>query len=461
MNKFALGLGVTLLTTSAARADEAATVAARQDTCTQLALSLAAQLTSAIGESRDSDTLIVVREVLEPGAPDVPGLRACLFESLAAHVGFGVTLSYERARAENNTWLRDGYDALAQVNVRTEGNMLLLDGSVAVSTPGWRGLLARAALPAGTLSLRQRIDASLRRYLGGPAPRVGSSVRVTTLPLPSDQVLALAACDLDLDGKDEVLVIDRRQIVWLAITPTASGGFELTQLDRTTINLPRSPIPARAPTAIVTVTPSGIAIQTTDHVGAVSVSVSDDGRLVSTPRQSSCPAPSLEYHGGCLARTVGSATFVESGGPTRGPDRQGRRGIYLAQTVTYLDPMGASREAELSVDDSGALLVRHQGSARIEARANVGAQLAVDDMEADGVLELLATSSAEAPASDTLSLLRLGEQDASEVWRSTATAGPITAVASVDLNGDGLREFVAVEEPMSNGIRNPRLWVIY
>jgi hypothetical protein len=83
------------------------------------------------------------------------------------------------------------------------------------------------------------------------------------------------------------------------------------------------------------------------------------------------------------------------------------------------------------------------------------------DADVDGRVEMLVASPNAVGEGDRLELLRVRESGAIvSVWSSTPLAGSVLLAAAADVDGDGLEELMAVEEPAPGEDGEAHLWIV-
>jgi len=338
-------------------------------------------------------------------APNVEG-SASKASELAARVADAVTaalgatlapprgvLSLGEARARAST-------ARILVFVATEvsGGRLLI---TADAYPAVRGFWdrVRAAVP-GPLShavSERRIDGEVGSFL---RPVSIASSRPQKVVAPAD-IVALGCGDLDGDGELDVVAVGRRRIERGRIR---AGRFESMATASWTVLSPVAPSPLREPIASVVVSPGRhVDVGLTDRRSGV--------RLSSALAAVGLLDQPLPWFGvGCLARagiglgaprpcmareptvvSVGSVTDVDAMAGSRVVSADGR-----ARTVVAWRERATSTVVLL--DDAGR-------SVRV---AGVGGQIAIGDVDFDGVPELVFGADTRTAAADVLAVRSWG-----------------------------------------------------
>ncbi|HJL18178.1 MAG TPA: hypothetical protein RMH99_21115 [Sandaracinaceae bacterium LLY-WYZ-13_1] len=364
---------------------------------------------------------------------------------------------------------RLGYDALLDLELHLVGGDLRVEALAWGTPPSDDGAPATPA----RFELAQALDVALRRYVGFP-PRVSAETVVARAArMPSRGYLALAVHDLDRDGRTEIVAVhpDGAQVLRLG---AARVGVRLEEVGRAPWpDLPRDPSPP--PRALATAMAHGDAVVTRlgDHAAASRVRLVGT-RVVVDRAPGPCPDDRFPTTGGCAQIVNGRDFFDEvliRPGAEDG-DLEAAAHFYSFAGRALPTRGGDETWYEALVTPHGRLSmhVRHtsrpdEGEPTVHERSvgavGYGTALAMTDLDVDGTAELLTSHAAPAGAGDQLSLLRAHPRGALHVvWRSEAMEGSVWVAAAGDVDGDGLDELVAIEEPADPSRGRARLWIV-
>jgi hypothetical protein len=296
--------------------------------------------------------------------------------------------------------------------------------------------------PTGHGFVERSLDPELRSFLL-PVPLV---VSTTTLAAPPERSpVALACGDADNDGSYEVAFVGRRRV---ALGRFRGDRFVATAAKEWAELSPVAAAPLREPVAGVQFR-SGIGLEVglSDRANFVRLNASLAPTSVAPrriPHAGSClelmghelnpklvrcvstdPAPAL-YPQLDLDGVVASATLLS---------KEGKPTTYVA--------------AYQAQDDSVIIAGSGKALARLE---NVGAQLALADLDGDGNPELLSSRATLAPSEDALLVHSLGSDGSLTQKLSVAIPDGITALAACTAGTQTMA-------PIVIGTRT-RLWVI-
>lgn len=303
----------------------------------------------------------------------------------------------------------------------------------------------------GAAFSRARLDVELLGLLGDTTGALRLAPRLSPLasrPLPTE-ILALAVCDADGDGWDDVVVLGRRA---LTVLP-ARGDATRLSLEA----LAGAEAPCRVPFgAIVPLERADggcdLAVGTSDLRELGLVSIGADGSL----RVAAVPSPGVALSGspaeGGRAALVGAMTPGEArmGGPLWLWEAGAEPRPLTGSRAERLQRVGIKLAAPGGLDVLDAVLGRDGvleivGASTVQQRAWAlgarGLPALVADLDDDGLAECLVTSSAVPPARDRLELLRLAPGGKVRPEWSTSSP-PVRALAAGDPDGDGQLEVV-------------------
>ncbi|HEY8431835.1 MAG TPA: hypothetical protein VIL20_25825, partial [Sandaracinaceae bacterium] len=347
---------------------------------------------------------------------------------------------------------RLGYDVLVDVAIRAAGNFLLVEGASFATEPEARH---------GSFSLRTRMDADLRSYLGGLSRVTERTVVARAAALPARGYLAMAAADLDGDGTTELALITASAVSIVRLG-TARAGLRLVEVARAAPppELPAAPWRARRPVATAVRRDASVIARSSELAAPMSITL-DGGALAVARARGPCPDAAFPIDAGCAELVPGRDFFddemVRLG--AEGPTPHGAPGSFFAHAWRALRTReGEVVRYEAIVTPNGRLAVRI--GERSVGAVGYGTALAMADLDDDGTAELLASGPQPAGGGDRLTLLRAFPRGALHVvWRSEPLAGSVWIASSGDLDADGLEELLAIEEP-ADPRSHARLWIV-
>jgi hypothetical protein len=436
-----------------------------------LARELAEQVDPASLASAASIAVGVACEVAN--APRALALREALAESLAEslegrapHASIAVTPRPPAAPAELGAAV-PGHGERAAVHVLVSMRARMVVADLTLLRASARG---RATPPAARVLGRARIeaplDAELAGYLGAPPPLRRQAVRARRAALPGAAYLAMVAADLDRDGVIELLLLSRDRVDALRVSRTRRGALRIAPLASAALaSLPRAPARPRRPIGTLASRADGVVGRTSDH--ATPFAVRFDGTTVSAEaRPDACPEGAYPLDDGttCASAVLGRDYFhAELAAAPRAPaapeapaPRPALAGFYARAARVLSQRDGPPLDAEAIVTPRGRLVL--SVGERRGALPDVGAALAIADLDADGTLEILTSGPGAVGEGDRLTLRRWGRA-LGTVYESPPLSGSVLAAATADLDGDGAEELLAIEEPV-DASATATLWVL-
>ncbi len=417
--------------------------------------------------------VIVRPRALPEGAADPGGLASAL---LAPAVD---ALEAEQGRAHLGSFGGDGPLVAGRLGYQT-----LLDVELSVE----RGhLVARLssfstedARRRGRASVRQRIDPSLRRFLGYPAVVTEETVDARFGVLPGRGYLAVSAADLDGDGGVEVVAVHADGPRVFRVRP-GRRRHSLEELGRAAWpdDLPPSPSPRRRTLATALARGRAVVIRHSDHAAPIEVTWAD-GAVVARRADGPCPDDRYPVRGSeeprvYCARLVDGRDFFDNEVERGGAAAEVPMHFYALAGRRLEARDGARHHLDALVNPAGRLVLRARvlpppagegEAAQAPAEHSAGAlgygtALAMGDIDMDGAAELLLSHAAAAGAGDQLSLLRMFPRGALRVvWRSEVLPGSVWVAGAGDVDGDGVEELFAIEEPQDPTRGRARLWIV-
>lgn len=338
-------------------------------------------------------------------------------------------MSLEEARAEAAT-----SSSLAYVQTRVSGGELRVTIDLyPIPRNIWDRSRTEAPGPVAHGFGGARIDAEVRSYLA-PTPLIALNPR--KVPLPAPEVLALACHDVDDDGALELVVLSRRTVTKGRIR---QGKFlplrEANWNDLSSI----APSPWREPLGTVGVAAGRVDLGLTDRA----LSVRLDGELGLVATYGGMPVPSA---GGvaCSPRRVGSLA-AELGPCLPGdpsPPSQAPFPFDAAAWDLTFDTHGRPRNvwAVRSPTDGSVALRDDRGGQHV--LQNVGAQIALADIDLDGDPDLVASKNVLNARNDALVVRSWRAAGTLDKRLEVAAPDGITALAVCPPDGPGLRTMV-------------------
>jgi len=417
---------------------------------------------------------LVVRVTTElPDATDPGGLVSALIEptvtALRADPRFEVVHLASFAPSDESSAAqiaqRLGYANLLDLWLRVQGGSLVVEGSIWSTAEEER---------LGTLSQRIDIDMALRRFLGFPTIVADDAVRARSTRMPGRGYIALAAADLDGDGRDEIVGIRPGEAHVVRVRGAALERGRLERLGRAGFpeDLPRALIPRRRVLATAVGADERVLLRTSEHAVGVEIRL-EGGSPVASVSSGPCETDRFPLVGACAGLVAGRDFFTEALTQSIAP-YDGAAGNFYAYSFRQFETRAAETTSfEALVTPAGRLALRvrwHRapdaehtaGEIRERSAGAVGygTALAMADLDFDGAAELLVSHAAPAGGGDQLSLLRALPRGALRVmWRGEPVGGSIWLAASGDVDGDGLPEMLAIEEPAA-GRGRAALWIV-
>jgi len=393
-----------------------------------------------IGEVRTSGPVFVGVTPLA-GAPLAEPERTALEAKLVRVLGTAVAAARARGEAPMT-------ESTARARARALGlNLMLIEPTLSggqlivdVDVIEWeRSFWARARKPSGTVvshaSVGAAADAEIRRYL--PRPK-GLLSKESRFRAPAHDAIGLACGEVSEQVGMELLVIGRHQLFLgrLVTAPTGGrGSLSIRKSALWTTQSPLSPHPLRAPLAGAWLQP-----------GRVLVGSSDRADLVLMDEQLGTPtfaAPALPIAGDrCHAFTAtGLAREAKPCGPLTGEHHQ-------AKTAALEVPSHDSVAHLVEPDERGVAVNYELVSSKAELRVTIdspieqrrivtlppgGAQVALADLDGDGVVEAITTASTDG-ATDTVRVHALRKEG--PVLVASRDVGSVRALAVCPFDGE-------------------------
>jgi hypothetical protein len=281
--------------------------------------------------------------------------------------------------------------------------------------------------------VRVKLDAASKARIATPTPPVPVTVKWKAVKVGSvdlgDQLVALAAADLDRDGKAELYAVTARDVVAISLT---SGRAK--ELGRVAFS---GELAARPPRDVV-----GVAVA---DAGVVVASVSTWARGLR-----------VSWHGKTLVADPAEPGFLLCPGEhallAEGRNYFGdaANAIYAARCrADLVDPTGLPLRIRAALSITGKLDVDVETCAAPGAchpaghyeLANVGVAFDVADVDRDGKPEVVYASASAPGDPDMLRVVTLGDDDKRPPLKKFT--GGVAGVVAIDLDGNGTQEVVA------------------
>jgi hypothetical protein len=321
---------------------------------------------------------------------------------------------------------------------------------------GWERLRNPVPGPRAHAFASAPLDAEIRSFM---APIPLEKVTVHKAKHDEGDVLAVGCGDVDGDGGNELVLVSRERV---SIGKLRAGKFVAEKQAAWPTLASRAPVPMRDPLATVLVSPPAhrgeILVGTTDRGG-----VAIDGDLVAKRQLTGLPVPGSD--GDACAAPLPEASAFDGDAVACAPRREaapkGKTKAKAEQEAALAAPFprydalatfelvardGTVGEVTAAREPGGKLRVRRQmgGHAKpVEVTIEgVGAQLAVGDLDLDGVPEIVTTADAADGDADTLVVSSFKTQIAARL-RYPAKDG-VRAVAICPPEDKGVPALVAV-----------------
>ncbi|MBN2192251.1 MAG: VCBS repeat-containing protein [Polyangiaceae bacterium] len=397
-------LGAILTITSSASADPPGTIEPTprtieiQETCSnggEAAISeIACELANALAATRHGALIVSAPPKSEVAVRRTEELGQRVAHVLAGRLRRGAQAASETADLTRARALASAAGTLVHLTIAIEAGEIRVAADVfPVPARFWERVRDPRPSPVFHAFASRRLDPEVRTFLP-PVPIVAT--RVDRAELPESHVVSLACEDLDADGASEFVVLGRQQVVL--------GRIRNGKLERTKVHLladlsPVAQSPLREPLGSVTVIPGAHAdVGTSDRAYML--------RFDSEFRPEQKPGRRLPWPAGGCSRFSGSFVGGEVEGcvPEDPKPAIGQLGWNWDAIggASVLDRNGKRRDLYAGRRGDTPEVVLRDGNGRTTRVSNVGAQLAVADLDGDGTPELLTSLDTLNPAHDAV-----------------------------------------------------------
>jgi len=387
MRRFAVSLGVFAALLIAPVADAAGAVDA-----------VALEAAQGLGQTPAAVVVVAAPLVTDQPAPRGDEMALKIAALVAGRLGAG-------ARAHPQTQALAAARALAgrasalvfvQVEVAKGDLRTTLDVYPSMAN-AWDRIRNPLPAPTSHAFASEKIDAEVRTFL---APLVLEQASVHKARHDEGDVLAAACGDVDGDGGDEIVLVSRARI---AMGRVRGGKFVAERTAAWSALTPRAAVPTREPLASAVVAPGAVHLGTTDRAG---LSLTPD--LAGHTLVAGIPAWSAE---GLVCLQPSAAAGAFDGAPvscTQARDAKPKMAVPAPRfdafaSSSIVDASGAARSVVVVREPSGKLRVK-LGDAAVSPDGDFGAQLAVLDLDQDGVPDVATSASGPDDAVNVFSL---------------------------------------------------------
>jgi hypothetical protein len=289
-----------------------------------------------------------------------------------------------------------------------------------------------------------RIDAEIRSFLV-PVPLVATET--LRVPLPEPEVLALLCDDIDDDGAIEVVAASRRNV---RVGRFRNKQFDTLRKASWDAYASIAPVPWRQPLmSIASPEPGSIDLGSTDRARAVRI----DAALAMRAELGGFPVP-LPSGSACVSVDAGTLDNRLS------PCTSDAQVPSWAEAPFTFDASAAAAVVRADGRLDGVMGVRRVADATVVLRdtqgrtasvSNVGAQIALADLDLDGDPELLASRNVLNASQDALVVRTWSRQGVQERWSRPIPQG-ISAITACPAEGGGMRAIIVAS--------STELWLI-
>ncbi len=323
--------------------------------------------------------------------------------------------------------------AIVYLDVRVDGGEVRLTADrYPVVANAWDRLRAAPPPPASHAYAHVRVTAEVRAYL---APVHLERAQLTKWKHDAGPVLAIACGDLDGAGGNDLVLVSQREVAWGYLR---DGRFVAVRRAPAASLGPRAPVPWRDPLATASLVaaegPATLYVGWSDRTGA-----STGPDLVARTHLSGLPVALGAGGAACVAPSPAQAGFEDTlvacddGHPIPGGSTNVVNPMLVDTWIAFdlVDVEGHATHVVATRQPSGALRMSRPakgGTTDTASMQDVGAQVALGDLDQDGLVEAVTTLGRSRGEEDALIVSTWDRGGLSPRLRFAAPAG-VDAVA--------------------------------
>jgi hypothetical protein len=348
----------------------------------------------ALGATPGSSVVVAAPLAADTMAPRGEELALRLAALVAGRIGAGARAQAQTAQLATARALAGRAGALVYVQAEiARGDLRLTIDVYPSMANAWDRIRNPLPAPAGHGFASAKLDAEVRAFL---APLLLEQASVTRAHHDEGDVLAAACGDVDGDGGNELVLVSAARV---AVGRIRGGRFVAERAASWDAIAPRLPVRMRDAIGAAAVVPGAIAVGSTDRGGVrLTRDLAVDAPLTGLPVWSGeevvClnPEPAAgAFDGAPVECSVRGQARTKLAVPAP------RFDAFSAAVVA--DAAGAARAVVAVRETSGKLRLK-SGDAVLVPDGTFGAQLAVGDLDQDGVPEV--ATSVDLPAEDAI-----------------------------------------------------------
>ena len=341
--------------------------------------------TQGLGQMPAAAVVVTAPLVSDQPAPHGDELALRIAALVAGRLGAGAHVHPQAATLATARAVAGRAGALVFVQTEiTRGDLRTTVDVYPSMANAWDRIRNPLPAPGGHAFASAKLDAEVRTFL---APLVLEQASVHKVKHDEGDVLAAACGDVDGDGGNELLLVSRSRV---ALGRVRAGKFVADRTAAWSALAPRAPVPTREPLAGAVVAAGAVDVGTTDRAG---LSLTPD--LVGHTPLLAMPAWSSEGLV-CLRPDVAVGAF--DGAPvdcTMSDDVRPRMAVPSPRfdafaSAAVVDARGGTQSVVVVREPSGRVKLK-MGDALAAPEGDFGAQLAVGDLDQDGVPDVATT----------------------------------------------------------------------